>query len=361
MSPITAHGDLSRDFQSELPLHPAAGELLANFFDIGWPDPTKIHQQSAHLRNMLGAAREVIASHLGVAVAQLEFVGELGFGFQTALGGLLHDSESTFIHSQIDRQIVHAFARKHSAAGGEVIKLQPDHNGIVDFSSKPRTSKAVLSWQGTNRESGAIQTPPLIDDGTTLFADMTASFPLDRLPENWDSALWDPRSFRGPQGIAIVAISQRGNWRNPSPQIDNRRVFGSFSKPLLLATAVALENWMKNCEEEFAKLKTLNNFARQTLREKIPGLQIAGEFALSDPRYVAFVLPDSIAEEVLRKMEALGFLIDAGSACSAGALSPSHVLTAMGFAPDGNIRITLKPEQNEASIKELVEGIAASA
>lgn len=360
MSPITARGDLSKDFQSELPLHPAATELLLNFFDIGWPDPSKLHQQSAHLRNLLGTARDVIASHLGVQNSELEFVGELGVGFQTAMGGLMQESNRLFVHSQIDRQIVHAFGREHAARGGRVQVLKPDGDGFIDYSHISSSLPAVISWQATNRETGVMQQRPTLSNDALLFADMTASYPLNRLPENWDCALWDPRSFSGPQGLAIIAISNKGKWRNPGPELDNRRVFGSYSKPLLLATAVALENWAKTADENLQRLSELNHFTRVLLHRTFPNVRIAGTQMNSDPRFIAFALPDVIAEEILRKVEALGFLIDAGSACGSGALSPSHVLTAMGFGADGNLRITLKPEHSQQSIEALVEGISAS-
>ena len=361
MSPITAQGNASQDFQSDLPLHPAASDLLAHFFAIGWPDPTKLHQQSAHLRNMVGAAKEIIASNLGLQLTELEFVGELGFGFQTALGGLMQDSGRPFIHSQIDRQVVHAFARSHSVRGGMVKVLQPTTDGSVDFSVIEEHPSSILSWQATNRETGVIQESPTNVSDNLIFADMTASFPLNRLPERWDSALWDPRSFAGPQGLAIIGISQTSRWRNPGPQIDNRRVFGSFSKPLLLATAVALENWIKTSQENLAHLKKLNATVRDLIKRLLPHAIVAGDPSKSDPRYIALAIPNVIAEEVLRKVETQGFLIDAGSACGAGALEPSHVLTALGMPTDGNLRITLKPEHSREGVESLVKGIAASA
>ena len=362
MSPITENTPSIRDFQNDLPLHPAARDLLAYFFDSGWVDPSKLHHQSAQLRNLIGTARETIAANLGIKNSELEVVGELGFGFQTALGGLLKDPSVEFFYSEIDRQVVHAFARSHINSGGSATSLKPNSTGMVDFQSALAQEKSsVVSWQSTNREMGAIQDLPKIDESNSLFADMTASFPLDRLPEKWDSALWDPRSFAGPQGIALIGISHQSKWRNPGPELDNRRVFGSFSKPLLLATAVALENWVKSAAEDFARLRKLNTFTRELLRSKVQGARVVGDDHKNDPRFIALVLPNSVAEEVLRKVEQAGFLIDAGSACGAGALSPSHVLTSMGFSENGNVRLTLKPDQNEAVITELVERIAASA
>jgi cysteine desulfurase len=57
-------------------------------------------------------------------------------------------------------------------------------------------------------------------------------------------------------------------------------------------------------------------------------------------------------------MEKSQILIDAGSACSAAALSPSHVLSAMGFGEDGQLRITLKADHDEVAIEKLVEALA---
>jgi cysteine desulfurase len=363
VSPITENTPQSRDFQNDLPLHPAARELLTYFFDSGWPDPTKIHQQSAQLRNHIGAARESIAGNLGIATSELEIVGELGFGFQTAVSGLL-SPEKKFVLSEIDRQVIHAIARHHVSVGGHVATIKPDRNGTADYQNAASDVSAVLSFQATNREVGVKQIAPIITETQSLFADMTVSFPLNSLPKKWDSALWDPRSFGGPQGIALMGISAHGNWRNPGPDMDKRRVYGSFSKPLLLATAVALENWIKTAAEEMTRIASINNALRQQLLTSIPQIHIASPDN-ADPRFLALVLPGVIAEELLRNVEKEGFLIDAGSACAAGALSPSHVLTAMGYPADGNIRLSIKADHTDATVRDLVEalvkGIAASA
>ena len=363
MSPITESAPESRDFQNDLPLHSAARELLHYFFDSAWPDPTKIHHRSASLRNNLNAAREVIAGHLGIRNSELEIVGEVGFGFQVALSGLLLGSTTHLFLGAIDRQVVHGLARQHSERGGSVTVLQPDAQGTIDYSSAHQPANSTISWQATNREVGVMQDKPEKRDSSAIFADMTASFPLDRLPESWDSAVWDPRTFGGPQGIALIGISGNGSWRNPGPELDKRRVYGSFSKPLLLATAVALENWAKSSQEEMEKLEKLHQLISSELQKKISSVHVVLP-PKRDPRYLAFVIDNVIAEEVLRKVELEGFLIDAGSACGAGALSPSHVLTSMGYKPDGNFRITLKPRHSEADcvalVDALVKGVAAS-
>lgn len=352
------------DFQSELPLEPMARQHLLELFDSAWFDPAKIHRNSAQLRNLINEARESIASHLGIASSELEIVGELGFGFQCALAGLLTESKSKFIYSTVDRQVIHAFARQHQARGGEVLEQSVDSRGIVDF-QVDSSRETTLSFQAVNRETGVIQNAPKTSDKTAVFADMSSAYPLSNLPDNWDSAIWDPKYFGGPSGIALVGIANSGRWQNPGPIIDKRRVYGSFSKPLLLATAVALENWTKRAREDFVKLTELNSFIRQKLISQIKDIKIAGDSDNCDPRFLAFVIPGTHSEEVLRKVEAHGVLIDAGSACGSGPLSPSHVLTAMGYSENGNYRITLKPAHNKQGLEKLVsvlvKGIAAGA
>ena len=348
VSPVT------RDFQSDSPLHPRASELLNEYFAQGWPDPKKIHRQSAHLRTLLNSAQEQIASALGSRPDNIEFLGELGFGFWLGLTGLLPDKNRRFIHSAIDRQVVHGVAKIHQDKGGAAIKLLPDSDGMVQYNNLGEISGGdLLCWQATNRESGAEQSLPPLKDGLSIFADMTASYELDRLPEKWDVALWDPKTFGGPQGISIIGFASDSKWRNPAPS-GNRRVFGSFSKPLLLATAVALEENLKSRNLEREHLTELNQVFRARIATELPQVTVPGNATTHDPRFLALVVPDVISEELLRRLESDSFLIDAGSACAAGPLSPSHVLEAMGYGIDGHIRITLKPEHRTEDILDLV-------
>lgn len=348
MSPVT------RDFQSDSALHPRATELLNEYFAQGWPDPNKIHHQSAHLRNLLAAAREQIGEHLKIRPDSLEFLGELGFGFWIGISGLLNGSGQRFCYSAIDRQVVHSIANTHRHSGGESLLLKPDSNGVVDYSPISHATQAdLLCWQATNRETGARQEFPTSSNQVRIFADMTANFELDSLPHRWDVALWDPKNFGGPQGISILAISPDSTWRNTAPS-GSRRVFGSFSKPLLLATAVALDETMKKRDRDRKHLGELNRECRYQISQLLPDAQVPGDSSTHDPRYIALVIPGVIAEEVLRTLEQHSFLIDAGSACAAGPLSPSHVLEAMGYGVDGHLRITLKPEHVREDVIALV-------
>lgn len=345
MSPIT-----SRDFRSEIQQSARSQEAFIAALEISGLDPRKIHHDSARLRNALAQARESIASDLRVSAQNLEFIGELGFGFWLALAGLLKQSSEPFFYSTIDRQIIHAFAREQD--GRKVIELPISTAGNTIYETEKISRGAVVTWQASNRETG-IEQPNLDNSEIELFADMTAVFDQSKLPPNWSVALWDPRNFAGPDGIAIVAISEKANWNPPIPNIDNRRTFGSHSRAAVIATSIALRDWQATLTTSGERLRNLNQLTRKLLRERINNISIAGSETI-DPRRIALVIEGVISEEILRQLERATFLIDAGSACSASALSPSHVFKALGLGENGQIRLTFHEGHQESDIRDLV-------
>jgi cysteine desulfurase len=59
-----------------------------------------------------------------------------------------------------------------------------------------------------------------------------------------------------------------------------------------------------------------------------------------------------------------GFAVSSGSACSSGAVEPSHVLLAMGLSREdarSSIRFSLGPGNTAEQVDALIEAVAASA
>ena len=373
MSPITTPGDrdldnqdLLLDFQSTSGLSESAAAFLEKAFASGSFEAQKLHHGSAQLRQLINEARESIAANLKVPANYLEFTGELGFGYWAAIAGSLKEFSGTFIHGSTDRQVVHAFAREFANHGNRSMTLETDRSGLFSYESAltdldSRNERFVAFWQGTNRETGVEQRElrVSISEQSLLVADMTAAISPSRLPSEFGVALWDPRNFGGPEGLAILAINPESRWSSPIPAIDQRRLFGSYSKPLLLLTAIALEERRRKLDADLIKLKNLNAQLRKLIATEMPEVEVIGDPNEGDPRYLALVVQGVAAEEILRGLERRGILLDAGSACGSGALSPSHVLEAMGFGQDGHLRITLKPEHSGDDLKVLVRELNA--
>jgi cysteine desulfurase len=339
------------NFQSETALNSLAAQAFLAALDSGWADPKKIGQSPSRAANLRTNALESLATNLGLKADQIEISGEVGLGSFLSLGGFLAPQRKLF-YGAGDRSGVIATARSH-LGDSQIIPLSRE--GTLDFSAVELTTNSVLSFQLANGETGAInQVPEQLPNDLLIAIDATASGAREPLPEKWSSAVFDSRAWEGPAGLAVVAIADSANWKNPLPHISAvRRTYGTFSLPLLIASAVALENFKpgdKNIRQMSAKI-------RSDISREIPGLKIAGDLENSMAHLTSLVIPGCNGEEILRGLSARGLSVDSGSACTAMNLQPSHVLAAMGLPTDGNIRITLHAETTAEEVELLINAL----
>ena len=339
------------NFQSETALNSLAAQAFLAALDSGWADPKKIGQSPGRAANLRTNALESLATNLGLKADQIEISGEVGLGYFLSLGGFLAPQRKLF-YGAGDRSGVIATARSHL---GESQIIPFSCEGTLDFSAVELTTNSVLSFQLANGETGAInKVPEQLPNDLLIAIDATASGNREPLPEKWSSAVFDSRAWEGPAGLAVVAIADAANWKNPLPHISAvRRTYGTFSLPLLIASAVALENFKpddKNIRNMSAKI-------RSEISREIPGSRIAGDLENSMAHLTSLVIPGCNGEEILRGLSARGLSVDSGSACTAMNLQPSHVLAAMGLPTDGNIRITLHAETTAEEVELLINAL----
>ena len=339
------------NFQSETALNSLAAQAFLAALDSGWADPKKIGQSPSRAANLRTNALESLATNLGLKADQIEISGEVGLGYFLSLGGFLAPQRKLF-YGAGDRSGVIATARSH-LGDSQIIPLSRE--GTLDFSAVELTTNSVLSFQLANGETGAInKVPEQLPKDLLIAIDATASGAREPLPEKWSSAVFDSRAWEGPAGLAVVAIADSANWKNPLPHISAvRRTYGTFSLPLLIASAVALENFKPGDKD----IRKMSAKIRSEISREIPGSRIAGDLENSMPHLTSLVIPGCNGEEILRGLSARGLSVDSGSACTAMNLQPSHVLAAMGLPTDGNIRITLHAETTAEEVELLINAL----
>jgi cysteine desulfurase len=342
------------NFQAETALNPLAQEALLAAFESGWADPKKIGQHPNRAALMRNNAVESIASRLGLSPDQIEITGEVGLGYFLSLAGFLTPAKSLHFGAG-DRSGVIATVRAHQGAISEIPLLG---DGRLDFTKTAMKRDSVLAFQLANGETGAINSlPSEMPDDLLIAVDATASGARLALPTNWGTATFDSRSWGGPAGLAIVAINKAAHWTNPLPHISStRRTYGTYSLPLLLAGAVAIENF----HPDDLQIRRFNQEIRTAIKSAVPDVIIAGDLDRSLPHLISLVIPQANGEELLRALAAKGFAVDSGSACTAMNLQPSHVLAAMGLPTDGNIRITIHNDCNGSEISALITALLSA-
>ena len=341
---------ITGDFQQERVLHPAATSLLNEFFSKGWPDPAKLNNSSRQASILQEQVRQSFAKALNVRSDEVEFLGEPDLGFQLAIQGLL-TADNKLFYSSIDRQRIFAVAAYEKNRGRGVTQLQVNNLGQIQESSI--TANDLIIWQVANGETGNTQPSP--KSGAMVFADCTSSG-VDLLPNfDYQTALFDSTSWAGPAGLGILIIKSASKWRNPLPHNDLARTPGTYSLPLLLASAVALENYLAQADNR-AKLKQeIISF----ITAQITDVDIAST-ANGLGKFLSISIKGVEADRLLLDLEEAGFAVDSGSACKSADMQPSHVLAAMGRPIAGNIRLTIHKEITEQIVKEFCTALKAS-
>jgi cysteine desulfurase len=101
------------------------------------------------------------------------------------------------------------------------------------------------------------------------------------------------------------------------------------------------------------RIATLREQLEAGLRELAPSTVIFGAGAERLPNTTLFAVPGLKAETALIALDLAGVSVSSGAACSSGKVAPSHVLAAMGVAPDlagGAIRVSLGWATHETEV-----------
>jgi cysteine desulfurase len=164
-----------------------------------------------------------------------------------------------------------------------------------------------------------------------------------------------------PKGIGAVFI-RRGTVIEPlfhGGEQDRGRRPGTENVAATIGFARAAELAVAEREEEFNRLERLRTRLEDAILARVPDAVIHGRGApRRAPHIVNLSVSGTDSESMLMALDLRGIACSAGSACQSGSVSPSHVLSAMGVAPDlasAAIRMSLGSMTTDADIDRVVE------
>jgi cysteine desulfurase len=106
------------------------------------------------------------------------------------------------------------------------------------------------------------------------------------------------------------------------------------------------------------RLRTLRDRLEAGLRERVPGIRVNGAGAERLANVSNLSIPGADPEMLLVGLDLEGIAASSGSACSSGAVQPSHVLLAMGIPPElagPSVRFSLGWGTTEAEAERVLE------
>ncbi len=316
------------DHAATSPLRPEARAAMEEGFAL-WANPSSPHAEGRRAKAALEDARARIKR-------ALKWEGELIFtsGASEALGIALN-------RAKVKRRIVTAV--EHDA----VFRAAPD----AKIFSEDETIGAddLVAIQHVNPETGTISRlaglfnmfRPL---GALTLSDCAQSAGKIGLP-NADMVVVSAHKFGGPIGIGALLVR---DFAMLDPVGGHERGYrqGTENLPGALGMAAALEagEWATSARER-AEFSEAMGFSRLTMGQSVDYI-------------LALIHPALSAHALLIRLDAMGFAVSAGSACSSGTLKKSRVLDAFEIEDEiaaRTIRVSLGWSTTPEELERFVE------
>lgn len=114
--------------------------------------------------------------------------------------------------------------------------------------------------------------------------------------------------------------------------------------PHALAAAAALQARLGEAEELNKQHRAWIDEVRRRVPADVPDVEVVGDPDDRLPHILTFSCLYVDGEALVTALDAEGFAVSSGSACTSSTLKPSHVLAAMGVLTHGNVRVSLSRE-----------------
>lgn len=357
------------DYAATTPLRPEARRALLEALDVKWGNPSSVHRWGRESRALLDDARARLARVIGAAPGEIVFTRAGTEADNLAiLGRALVAPGSPVACSAVEHSAVLAAVR---ASGAPARILPVDADGVVDLDALDAAldgQPAVVSVMWANNETGVLQPVREIAErcaaaGVVFHSDAVQA--LGKVPVRADEVPAGLLSFSahkvgGPKGIGALFV-RRGTALAPlmhgGGQERGLRA-GTEDVAGALAFAAAAEAAEAEREASMLRLRGLRDRLEFGLRERIAGLQVNGGGADRLPNVSNLLVPGAAPEMLLVALDLEGIAASSGSACSSGAVEPSHVLLAMGLSREmagPSVRFSLGWGTTDADVERVLE------
>jgi len=166
----------------------------------------------------------------------------------------------------------------------------------------------------------------------------------------------------GPKGVGALYV-RKGTRLEPllfGGHSERDRRPGTEDVTSIAGLGKAAELALSRMKEESQRLSRLRDRLENGLLERIPHATVNGLHAPRTPNTSNLTLPFIEGEAMVIALDLRGIACSTGAACSSGAVEPSHVLTAIGLAPEdarATLRLSLGHQTTDEEIDFALETI----
>ncbi len=348
-------------------------EMLPWFRD-NYANPSAIYSFAGEAKKAVEKAREQAAALIGAKRNEIYFTAggsESDNWAIRAVAETFADRGKHIITSKIEHHAVLHTCEYLEKQGYEVTYLDVDAEGKISPEALQRAVRPdtiLISVMAANNEIGTLEPLAKIGEiarerGVLFHTDAVQAYghiPLDVEKLHIDLLSASGHKLNGPKGVGILYC--RENMRlcpliYGGAQERGRRA-GTLNVPGIVGFGKAAWLAGERMQEKAARETALRDYLIDRVLTEIPYSRLNGHRQDRLSNNASFCFRFIEGESLLILLDQQGICGSSGSACTSGALDPSHVLLAIGLPHEiahGSLRLTLSEENTEEELSYVVE------
>ena len=338
------------DYNATTPCDPAVVAAMLPYFAEIYGNPANgFHLLGRAANRAVEEARERVAALINARAEEVMFTAGATESNNLAILGLARAASGSDRHrvvtSAIEHKAVLLPCQELQREGFEVVVLPAEANGLISVVAAQEAidhQTLLVSIQAANNEIGTLQ--PVLEiaqfahqHGAIVHCDAAQAVgkvPVDVQELDVDMLSLSAHKFYGPKGIGALFVRQGAGMFGLKPlafgggQERNLRP-GTLNVPAIVGLGLAAQLCQKLLAQEAEQIRQKRDKLEGFLQANIPALVINGQHVPRLPNTSSLVFPGVEADVLILNIPEL--MLGTGSACTSGAIEPSHVLQAIGL------------------------------
>nr|WP_321443227.1 cysteine desulfurase NifS [uncultured Cohaesibacter sp.] len=367
-------GSIYLDNNATTQVDDAVVEAMLPYFTEQFGNPSSLHQFGNRVARAVKTARQQVQALLGAAhESEIIFTSCGTEADNMAILSALkaQPSRREIITTRVEHPAILSLCQSLEQDGYVIHYLKVDQRGRLDLDAYQALLSdriALVSVMWANNEAGTLFPIAAMAEraraaGVLFHTDAVQAVgkvPMDLKSLPIDMLSLSGHKLHGPKGVGVLYL-KRGTRFTPlivgGPQERGRRA-GTENVPSIVGLGKACHLALAFMSDEVTRVKALRDRLEGGILSAVPQCSVIGDpvYRLPNTSMIAF---DAVkGDDILLLLNKMGVAASSGSACSAGAQEPSHVMRAMNIpatAAYGAIRFSLSRYTSEAEIDRVIE------
>lgn len=364
------------DHAATTPVSSTVLQEMLPYFELQYGNASSMYSIGRQAKKAVEQARRRVAETIGAKPKEIYFTSCGSESDNLAIKGIAYANRKKGNHiitSKIEHPAVLNTCRTLERQGFEVTYLNVDPKGLVDLEqlvSSIKSNTILISIMYANNEIGTIQpiskVAQIAHKYNIIFhtdsVQAIGNIKINVQNMGIDSLSMSGHKFYAPKGVGALYVREGIEFekiQDGGHQEKDKRA-GTENVAEIVGLGKAIEEIYEKYEVYNEKLQMLRDFYIEGIEKLIPEAKLNGDRKERLPGNASFSFPNINAQELLLDLDERGICASAGSACSTGSSSPSHVLTAIGLPAglaEGTLRVTFGKDNTKEDVEFLLKSL----